>query len=183
MNEVQSVLNNRYFYYVLQGSSLLLADERNKKKFLDFLAEEQQVINLRVHAFCVTDESIHMVAECASAGILSWCMENVSARFMAACQEYLPVVNGNLPWLTEWENRELEDHSEIAMICRKIHLLPVEYGYTSQPMDYWWSSYLSYMGGYDWGMLDCNALLLYFSSNVETARTRMRRFHRKQSAA
>ena len=73
--------------------------------------------------------------------------------------------------------KELDSLREIAARCRQIHRLPLEKGYVSRLDDYWWSSYITYAGEYDWEMVDCRIFSLYFSANPEVARRRLVKFH------
>ncbi len=75
--------------------------------------------------------------------------------------------------------KKLDTLAEIAKCCRMIHRIPLEEGYVSRIRDYWWSSYLTYLGSYDWGIVNCQVFFLYFSADTELARKKFKQFHRQ----
>ena len=51
------------YCYVMKGSTLLLADERNKKHLLDLLLCAHRACSCPVYAFCVTDDAAYFITE------------------------------------------------------------------------------------------------------------------------
>ena len=64
-----------------------------------------------------------------------------------------------------------------------LHQLPLEYGYVERIADYWWSSYVTYAGIYDWGIVDCEWLLAQFAGQPSKARQKLKDYHRDRTTA
>ncbi len=167
----------KVYYHVLEGSRFLIADERSKKKLLDIVFDVQRRERWSIYAFCATDDSVFFVtwADCRSS-INRGCRE-MKLRFLEDCVGLLPYFQDVLPSFHHRILEELRTPGEIAGRCRLVHRLPVDRGYVTRLGDYWWSSYITYMGQYDWGMVDCRVLMEYLSADSGEARRQIRRFH------
>lgn len=73
--------------------------------------------------------------------------------------------------------RRMED---LPQICMRIHMRPVELDYVKNVKDYWWSSFQTYRGAYDWKGLDISPMLAFFSDNEEKGRRLFLKMYRKQ---
>lgn len=187
----------KVFYHVLEGSPYLLADERDKRRLLDILFDIEREEGWLIYAFCITDDSAYFIIEADGSGTVRRGMQRLACRFQQ------PVRAGQRPkgrpakeypqggfslkdrppedrpevCLSIRTLRELSSLSEIASCCRQIHRLPLEEGYVSRIGDYWWSSYITYTGEYNWALVDCQVVSLYFSADPDVARSRLRKFH------
>lgn len=169
--------NIKVYDGVLACSRLLLADERNKKKLLDMFLGALQSEEWPLYAFCMTDDRVYFVLGCSGLNSLRKCLAGISGRFLSECREMLPHFVGVEPQIISGEMRELNSLQEIVGRCMQIHQIPLKKGYVERLEDYWWSSYITYMGYYDWGELDCRIVSMYFSADPCVARMRMQRFH------
>lgn len=167
----------KVYYHVLEGSRYIIADERNKKRLLDIVFDVQRQEDWAIYAFCVTDDSAFFVTEADSSASIGRGAGRVSEQFLDKCREMLPRLTGVTPSVRPGILEELDTLREVAARCRLVHRLPLDAGYVVRMTDYWWSSYITYMGQYDWGMVDCQVLTQYFSEDPEVARFRLRRFH------
>lgn len=163
------------YYYRMEGSRYLLADERNKKHLLDLLLGMQVSERWPVYAFCVTDDSAYIVTETTDRMALETAMQWESGQFLESYEGF-PDKYGER-YLRPCTPERVESAPELARRCRAIHRLPQRLGYVSRPGDYWWSSYRTYMGGYLWPGVDCSVLLNYFSSDPERALWKLRLYH------
>lgn len=167
----------KVYYHVLEGSRLIIADERNKKRLLDIVFDIQRQEGWAIYAFCATDDSVFFVTEANCSSSICRGARQMAQQFLKKCQKTLPRLSGVTPSVHQGPLEQLSTMQEIAGRCRFIHRLPLDKGYVVRMSDYWWSSYITYMGYYDWGMVDCQALTEYFSEDPEAARLQLRRFH------
>ena len=163
----------KVYYHVMKGSRYILADERNKKKLLDTVFHIYQENRWRMYAFCVTDDSAHFMAEAETYQAVRRETGRACDEFFRRCGEKIPHVGGTVPGLCGCGYRELDSSWKAACCSRYIHRLPLEEGYAARPEDYWWSSYNTYAGNYEWEQVDCRMVLQYFSLNPEKARKKM----------
>ncbi len=169
--------NRKIYYYVLESRRYLFADERDKRKLLDILSDVGQEEEWLVYAFCLMDNAAYFVIEASGAASVRRGIQRAAGRFLGECganQAYAPRREAALAGS---EPRELESLKEIADCCRQIHRIPLEEGYVGRLADYWWSSYITYAGGYEWELVDCRVFSLCFSADPEVARRRLLRFH------
>ncbi len=168
-----------FYYYVLQGRPNVLADERDKKKLLDIVLGVQQAHELELYAFCITNEEICLMLGAETQAEINKGIRQLISEFA------LRQIDGRKPAggrgsgekLTVVQKRKLRSQQEVRIQCRAIHTLPVSKGYVTQVKDYWWSSYQTYLGYYDWEQVSCSAVLRMFSDDAAAARRQLRRFH------
>lgn len=168
----------KVYYHVVEGSHYLFADERHKKKLLDILSEIEKEEEWLIYAFCLTDDCAYFIIEAPGAGAVRRGIQRLANRFLSQYRAELPRSGNQGIFLSSTTLDELDSLSEIAICCRQIHRIPLEKGYVSCLDDYWWSSYITYTGDYEWELVDCRAFLLYFSANPEAARYKLQNFHR-----
>lgn len=165
----------------MKGKHCIFADERNKKKLLDIIFHIQLAEGWHIYAFCITDDHAYFIIEAASGASVYDGMRQAADIYLQFCQNALwnqpHFAAEKLSGSTVKELRSLQD---IADCCRQIHRIPLEEGYVSHISDYWWSSYITYIGNYDWKMVDCRVFFLYFSMDADTARRKLQRYHREQ---
>lgn len=167
----------KVYFHVLEGSRFIIADERNKKRLLDIVLDIQRQEEWAIYAFCVTDDSAFFVTEASCSSSIGRGAGRMAEQFLEKCRGTLPQLSGITPTVHPGVLEELNTLQEVAGRCRWIHRLPLDKGYVVRMIDYWWSSYITYMGQYDWEMIDCHVLTEYFSMDPEAARFRLRRFH------
>ena len=171
-------ISEKVYYHVVQGSRYIFSDERNKKRFLDVVAETQGKEEWQIYAFCIMDEQAYFIIEAPCQEIVLDGMHRAERSYVYLYHQApgrfgcIPV-----PAFGEEITAELGSLDEIADSCRQIHRIPLEKGYVHRISDYWWSSYMTYIGNYDWKIVNCRNLLSYFSENEETARRKLQRYH------
>lgn len=167
----------KVYYHVLEGSRYLIADERNKKRLLDIVFDIQRQEDWAIYAFCVTDDCAFFVTEAACSSSIGRGAGKMAEEFLHRCRETLPRLPGIIPSVHPGILEELNTLHEVAGRCRQVHRLPLDKGYVARIADYWWSSYITYIGQYEWEMVNCRILTEYFSPDPEAARLKLRRFH------
>lgn len=164
------------YYYIMEGSRYLFADERDKKHLLDLVHDIQRKDNWLIYAFCVIDDSAYFIIEAE-------CMDGISRALQTAAQRLAEAPAGRRSMNAgkthvSVRGKKLDTLAEIAGYCRRIHRLPLEHGYVHRIGDYWWSSYPTYLGNYEWEQVDRRVLSMFFSADPNKARKRLVQFHR-----
>lgn len=184
--------NKHIYYYVLQGNSNILSDERDKKKLLDMILSVRRERDFELYAFCLTDEEVFLLTGAKRQATLDRAVRVISAEYAAYyVDKHIHAKTTAHSGVksaaarqdrkryrleTVWKER-LNHIQEVRDKCRAIHWIPVEKGYAGRIRDYWWSSYRSYLGYYEWKNLDMLPLLQLFAPEPEKARRQLRRFH------
>lgn len=164
------------YYHFLEGSSFLLADERDKWKFLESIKSIQQKKALDIYAFCLTDSSAYMVMETSSIAEIQKLLVQI-LEYVGETSAHAGLLQDRGAIIQKSASKELKTLQDVVRTCMHLHRKPLEYGYVSRIADYWWSSYISYMGIYQWVQVNCHPVSLYFSADPEEARNRFRRYH------
>lgn len=166
--------NHSVCYYVLEGTRYLFADERNKKKLLDIVRTVQKVQDWHIYAFCLMDDDAYFIIEAEQSGQVCTDIRLIGAAFLEECR--------SRPWSplqadVSVTSSQLASMEEVVCCCRDIHLLPCRMGRVRRIIDYWWSSYITYAGVYDWGMVDQSWLAGCFGVSAGNLQREFRRFH------
>lgn len=170
--------NRKIWHHIIQGSHYLFADERNKKRLLDLVLEVQKKKGWKIYAFCLTDHKAYFIIEAEQEEEITCGIRQIKEKFLAKCRKNMwaqPVAR------LEFVSNELRTFQEVADCFRRIHRIPLEMGYVDRIGDYWWSSYITYMGNYEWSLVDCERILLHFSDDPQAARRKLRVFHHADS--
>lgn len=164
---------SQIYYYALEGSRYLLADERNKKHLIDGLLSAHESKDWPVYAFCVTDESAYVIARTGRAGGIERVIGRAARQFLQGYEGF----SGEGRCLRVNAVEAVDSETELARRCRAVHRLPLTLGYVSRIGDYWWSSYRNYVNGQGWRMVNCRPLLDYFSDDPDEAVRKLRLYH------
>lgn len=175
MARTEATEDTHVFYAVLKFGDSILADEKDKKKFLDFALGSLQGDGIGVMAFVVLDDALHFLIRGQGERGRG---EGVS-KMLDDCENFLKKA-GLLLGEPKKSCGEIET-TQVQRFCRYIHALPLESGCVEQMRDYWWSSYQTYRGGYQWPGLDASALLSFFSEDPVKGRMLFLRYHRRKS--
>lgn len=172
--------SGKVYYHVVRGSKYIFSDERNKRRFLDVVAEMQRKGDWCIYAFCIMDEQAYFVIEATARDQIRAKMRQVEVMYVRLYHQIPELFcRVGAPFFWEAVTKELESSDEVAGYCRFIHRIPLEKGYVRRVGDYWWSSYVTYMGNYEWKIVDRRMLLSYFSPDEETARRKLQRYHKQ----
>lgn len=156
-------------YICLNFNSKRLADERDKKKFLDLVLRRQKKEGIRLYAFAVLDNGVRLAA-----GLPRPLDEEQNGTIPAWLSDCFPP-DGEIPQMTA---RRIDTMEELLQICIRIHFSPVEEGYVKFAGDYWWSSLRTYRGTYLWENVNVFPLLRFLGGgDVEGGRRRFIRLH------
>ncbi len=168
----------KVYYHVMCGDRCLFADERIKWHLLDAVAAVWKKQNWKIYAFCLMDDRAYFITETGNAAETEQELLRAAERTLEylCCSIWGRPNKGSM--LLNIFSEELNSLDEITGRCVQIHRRPLRQGYVRRLSDYWWSSYNTYIGSYNWQMIDCEAVLMYFSSDQEDAVRMFRRCHR-----
>ena len=177
MSEKRGV--KRVYYHYVEGSSFLLADERDKWRFLESIRVIQRKKDWVIYAFCLTDSGAYFVSESECISEIQKELVQVFTYMKETSVHAFLLQNQNLVIMGS-DQQELKTLQEIVRKCVQLHRIPLKLGYVNRIPDYWWSSYNSYMGIYHWAWVNCQPVSLYFSADPEESRNRFRRVHMRE---
>lgn len=165
------------YYHFLEGSPFIFADERSKKKLLDLVFAFCFCQKWCLYAFCVTDSRAYFLFKADGAADQAAYFPNITAKFLQWYISESGIWSDTSPIL-EWTGVIKScTADEIQNGCCAIHHIPLELKYVEKLQDYWWSSYNTYIGGFEWEAVDAQRLLHSFSDNTRIARSRLKKFH------
>lgn len=169
--------DHHIFYAFLKFHSKSLADEKDKKSFLDFALQPKEDWG-SVLAFTVLDDEVHFLLQIKKTAEES--SEQTAERILEQWSNYLEKMH-KFQQNPELFLEGIEQEEQMLKICKEIHQLAVNQGYVKERKDYWWSSFQSYRGVYSWEKVDVQPILSCFSEDLSKARIMFQRFHRKES--
>jgi len=165
----------KVFYYELEGSRYLFADERIKMHLLERIGELRQRDGWLLFAFCITDDQAYFVIEAARITGVMRTIQNTIRKQLAQPEDSGRSRRTRIE--LSGQMKQLNTLSEIVDCCRDIHQIPLRRGYVCRLEDYWWSSYPSYVGFHQWEAVDLRLLSMYFSIDPGIARKKLKQFH------
>lgn len=180
MSRKELFVNTHVFHASLRFKTSILADEKDKKIFLDFALQSQEDFDFMILSFVILDNEAQFLAafpkgKTEAKKMMRMLMKDYR-NFLK--NEYCQKNDRNMLQV-EWET--VENKECLLELCKNIHLLPVECGYVKQARDYWWSSFQSYRGVYYWKGLDVRAVLEFLAFHGKSGRNHFLRLHRQES--
>lgn len=172
-------VDTHIFYAFLKWKARILADEKDKKKFLDFALSSWQDGRIPVLAFVILDDEMHFLVQDDRKEKTG----KTAGELWKECANYVKKEYSKAPDSIQEESRfqEIMSKTEMLDICRHIHRLPLNQGYVKRIKDYWWSSFQTYRGGYRWPGMDTFSILRNFTEDTEKGRMLFLRYHWKES--
>ena len=165
-------------YYVSIAVDLkIFSDEVDKFRLLQIIRESEEERKYSLLAFNVLDDEVEMVlqlqelAEIAEEGKddmvqqrLTGIVHNLCNDFLTYYRERWDRAGEQVRERVSWEN--IGDTVSMVKYCTDIHMRPLKEGYAEHLADYWWSSYQTYRGNYNWHVMDIQPVDLCFSVNL-----------------
>lgn len=196
-------------YAILRGKAnqQLFEEEIQKMKILDVAAGicKSMEPEIRVLAYCVLDNELHLVLQSAGEQDAERYLDKVIKRYEETCIpendtmlriDYLPStnhfpqvnssvheqgivygINRKATHFRKSTMRVLKDMKSALRCCMKLHMLPVKEKIVSAPEDYWWCSYLDYLGRCWLPLTTTDALLGELDENEKKAQKIIKRKH------
>lgn len=171
--------NVHVYSTVLRGKPnvSLFENEAYKKKMLDVVAEVQKVSELRVMAYCVLDNEVHLMVKGENYRQAKEGLDRMKKGF----EQVLFPEGKRTCRYSLWKNsliREIPVEWKAIQQCIRLHMLPVKHHLVSRPEDYWWCSYSDYLGREWMSLTDTEILLSWVDGNQRKAVKDFRKKHR-----
>lgn len=171
--------NVHVYSTVLRGKPevRLFENEICKKKMLDVVAAVRRGSKLRVMAYCVLDNEIHLMVEGEN-----YQQAKEGLTLMKKGYEQVLFAEGKQSaGIRLWKSspiREIPVEWKAIRQCIRLHMLPIKYHLVTRPEDYWWCSYNDYLGREWLPLTDTEILLSWVDGDPGKARKDFRRKHR-----
>jgi REP element-mobilizing transposase RayT len=165
------------FYHVTSRGNEqkdVFKSRKDREKFLEYLASATQRYGALIHAYCLMSNHYHLLLE-TPAGNLSQIMQHINSAYTT----YFNIKRKRAGHLFQGRYKAIlvEADEYATELSRYIHLNPVRAGIVSNPEDYPWSSYRSYIGeGNVTEWLKREFILGYFGKRTADAMKKYRKF-------
>ena len=120
--------------------------QRDRQVYLNLLAEQSRLADVRILAYCLMSNHIHLVAVPAQERSLALCLQRVHGRYA----QYLNARRQRSGHL--WQNRYFScalDEGHLWTALRYVELNPVRAGMVCEVSEYRWSSAAAHLGERD----------------------------------
>lgn len=167
-----------YPHHVVQrghNRQAVFAKAADFRRYLDNLRELKDQLGVRVNAYCLMTNHVHLLLTPADdPSSLGRLMKVLAAR-ATRYRNRLESRSGTL-WEGRYMSSLVQNDRYLLACCRYIELNPVRAGMVQNPADFMWSSYRLRMGmaGEDW--IDRDLCYLALGNDEAKRRRRYRRF-------
>jgi len=147
------VLPNYPHHIVQRGHNrqIIFAETQDYRYYLDTLKEFKDVYDVKVFAFCLMTNHIHLVLQpSANTRGLAQLMKRLAGR-QTRYVNHLEGRRGTL-WESRYKSSPIQTDGYLLACCRYVELNPVRANMAQRPEDYAWSSYNHKIGlaSIDW---------------------------------
>jgi len=166
------------FYHIINRGNAgesIYADDRDRRKFLDYLETSVKRFTIVIHAYCLMTTHYHLIVETPYANIskaIQWLNVSYATYYNRKQNRQGHLFQGRFKSILV----NADDY--LLELSRYIHRNPVIAKITESPDDYPWSSYRAYVKGGktvpSW--LERDRLLSYFETTTRKAMNRYRHF-------
>ncbi len=128
------------------GRQTVFYTNRDRQVYLGLLAQQSRLASVRILAYCLMTNHIHLVVVPEEASSLALCMQRVHGRYA----QYLNARRRRSGHL--WQNRYFScplDQQHLWAALRYVEQNPVRAGLVNSVSAYRWSSALAHLGGRD----------------------------------
>jgi len=144
-----------YPHHVVQRGhdrNAVFVDQEDFSYYLDTLKECKREFDVKVYAYCLMTNHVHLLLAPSKNGALGKLMKRLAGR-QTRYRNRLEGRSGTL-WEGRYKSSPVDDDGYLLACCRYIELNPVRARMVSAPLDYPWSSYRERIGHTDNGCLD-----------------------------
>ena len=168
------------FYHVISrgnAGETLFTDERDKDKFLEYLAKCLERFTIRIHTYCLMSNHYHLLIETPQSNLsraIQWLNVSYSVYFNKKQRRRGHLFQGRFKAIL------IDANEYLTILSRYIHLNPVRAKMVKHPMEYPWSSYPAFAGKRrkpDW--LNTETVLSYFGREKKEAAINHRNYIEK----
>lgn len=125
----------------------IFADDADRRRFLDTLAEAGRKTGWQIHAYCLMPNHLHLVVETPQANLVAgmkWLLGTYTSRFNRRHREFGPLFSGRYQALVV----EGSGNGYLKTVCDYVHLNPARAGLLGAEQawaDFPWSSLPHYL--------------------------------------
>ena len=130
----------------------VFASRRDYERYLATLAEFKLVLGVKVYAWCLMTNHVHLLLEPSNATCLALLMKRLAAG-QTHHHNRLEGRSGTL-WEGRYKSSLVQNEGYLLACCRYIELNPVRARIVAAPQDYPWSSYRARLGYAESAILD-----------------------------
>jgi putative transposase len=121
--------------------------------FVQALERTRALYRIRVYAFVVMPELVHLLISEPERGTVANAMQSLKISSAKRGRQANAVSDPAIPfWQKRYYDRNEWDHKEFIEKRKYIHLNPVRRGLVAKPEDWKWSSYRHYASGVSCGV-------------------------------
>lgn len=172
--------DKRFCYIRWEAEGRLFANEAKRIPLLRTIGRAAKEEGLSVVAFCILDDSVHLLLYDKTPQ-----KRNVQRKEPHLLQhaEVYPTGEAGRGCLIREESSgwNIGAGQEAARFASDIHMLAIRRDYVKDLNYYWFSSWQSYRGNYEWEFLDMQPLLEGISPDTEEALSRFRRLQKQKA--
>lgn len=140
-----------YPHHVVQrghNRQVVFAHEDDFAEYLNDLRESRHACGVKVFAFCLLTNHVHLLLEPDTQTGLGQLMKILAGR-MARRRNKLDRRSGSL-WESRYKSSVVQSEGYLLTCSRYIELNPVRAGLVEHPQDYPWSSFRMRFADHDW---------------------------------
>ena len=157
-----------HYHVIARGNnkSDLFLNTGDRVKYLKLLNSRAAEFNVRVYAYTLMTNHLHLFVETRLANISDWMFRLTLDYTKYFNSKYSRT--GHL-FETRFKSRLVQKDRYFLALLRYIHLNPVKAGIAVKPENYEWSSYRAYLAGGDSVVENPREAMALFSENHENA--------------
>jgi putative transposase len=163
------------YHVILRGNARqnIFFDDEDRSAFYRLLDEGARRFELRVHAFCLMSNHVHLAVQVGAIG-LPQPLQNLAFRYA----QHVNRGRGRVGHLFQGRYKALlvDSDSYLLELVRYIHLNPVRAGLVPGPADYAHSGHAGYIGCSRFSFLTTDWVLAQFGGHESVARERYAAF-------
>jgi len=144
------------------------------EKMLEILSKVKDEFSLKVYAFCLLDNHVHLLLKESSPGDISLVMKKVLSPYAFWFNRKYQRSGALIA--NRYRSECVEDDEYLLVLVRYIHQNPLLAGITRKIGSYRWSSYAAYSRAHP-SLADTAFVLGMFSDNKDSARSEIIAFH------
>jgi len=163
-----------YPHHIVQrghNRQAVFAEDADYERYLSDLWELKESCGVRVYAYCLMTNHVHLLVAPETDAGLGWLMKGLAGR-TTRYRNRLENRSGTL-WESRYKSSIVQTDTYLLACCRYIELNPVRARVTKAPQDYPWSSCRRHLGLERASPLDLDPA---WRALAETDRTRRRRY-------
>ena len=157
----------------------IFSDEIDKQKFLSMAAQDSSRSGYGILAFSLLDDRFDMLVKNSGSS------ENMASDTVnSLMEEYRAYYDRDknspdLSFRVSIQCDSISDNSSLIETCLDIHALCMRRNYVRRLKDYWWTSYQTYRGEYDWKFVDVSYVLRWLDEKSDESRLALQKLQRR----